>query len=235
MPLKGIMRQFLQQFGPTSLVPKRREPFTNSILRSLMSLPANLNLGAIEQFSDSVMLQLSWNAAMSVAASAGFRKSEMFQSNEATFYLTWDMVACVIGGAATSKPSDAPLKALGEGGFIALTPPPSKSDQFNQVWGGHPLYLPYHDTPRNAAKNLALLRVKQGLQHRQQPRSAVFTDSKRQPLRAAHMAAAMYKAMTAIVGPERAKLFTWHSARILLATLLYQCKVKPTTIQAMLR
>ena len=49
------------------------------------------------------------------------------------------------------------------------------------------------------------------------------------------MAAAMYRAMTAIVGPERAKLFTWHSGRISLATLLYQCEVKPTTIQSMPR
>jgi len=235
LPLKGIMRQFLQRFGPKSLVPKRREPFTNGMIRTLVSLPANLNLGAIGQLSDSAMLQLSWNAAVSVAASAGFRKSEMFQSNETTFYLTWDMVACVVAGTPTSMPSDAQLKALCEGDFIALTPPPSKSDQFNQVWGAHPLYLPYHNTPRNAARNLALLGVKQGLQHRQQPRSAVFTDSGRKPLKAAHMAAAMYRAMTAIVGPERAKLFTWHSARISLATMLYQCKVKPATIQAMLR
>jgi hypothetical protein len=103
----------------------------------------------------------------------------MFQSNETTFYLTWDMVACVIGGAATLMPSDAQLKALGEGDFIALTPPPSKSDQSIHVWGAHPLYLPHHDTPRNAAKNLAQLGVKQGLLHRQQPRSAVFANGRR--------------------------------------------------------
>ena len=114
----------------------------------------------------------------------------------------------MIAGVPTRMPSDAQLKALAEGDFIALTPPPSKSDQFHRVWGAHPLYMPYHDTPRNAARNFALLGLKQGLQYRQQPRSAVFTDGSRQPPKAAHMATAMYRAMTAIVGLERAKLFT---------------------------
>ena len=35
LPLKGIMRNFLQRFGPASLVPKRRELFPNGMIQSL--------------------------------------------------------------------------------------------------------------------------------------------------------------------------------------------------------
>ena len=50
------------------------------------------------------------------------------------------------------------------------------------------------------------------------------------------MASAMYRAMVAITGnPNTAKLYTWHSRRSHLATALYAARVKPATIQAMLR
>jgi hypothetical protein len=41
--------------------------------------------------------------------------------------------------------------------------------------------------------------------------------------------------MGLLVGGERAKLYTWYSGRISLATHLLKCNVPPSTIQAMLR
>ena len=36
LPLKGLMRDYVKVFGPTSLVSKRREPFANLLITSLL-------------------------------------------------------------------------------------------------------------------------------------------------------------------------------------------------------
>ena len=41
---EGLMRGYVAANGPTSLVPKRREPMTNGIISSLVSLPAGTAL-----------------------------------------------------------------------------------------------------------------------------------------------------------------------------------------------
>jgi hypothetical protein len=63
----------------------------------------------------------------------------------------------------------------------------------------------------------------------------VFVDEIGSPRLASMMAEAMYKAMTLLVGPERARLYTWHAARVSLVAHLLKCKVKPATIQEILR
>ena len=67
------------------------------------------------------------------------------------------------------------------------------------------------------------------------PGRPVFVTSNGAAVKGAQMTSAMYKAMSLLVRAERAKLFTWHSARISLATHLLRCKVNPATIQAILR
>ena len=47
LPLKGLLRKFVLKFGPTSLVPKRREPFINGMVDSLVNLPVGSSLGQL--------------------------------------------------------------------------------------------------------------------------------------------------------------------------------------------
>jgi hypothetical protein len=234
LPLKGLMRRFVQRFGPQSLVPKRREPFTNGMIVSLESLPEDTNLGAFGLLTFGSRARKCWRAAVSLSTSTGFRKAELFLSNETTFFLHWGSLAWIIDGSPVSEPSDEQLELLKEGDYLAVTPVPSKSDQFNQVWGAHPLYVPFHELPRNAAAALRDLALDVGLSSRG-PGSPVFVDQTGSPVRCVDMATTLYRAMTLIVGPVRAKLYTWHAARVSLATHLLKCKVQPSTIQALLR
>lgn len=111
---------------------------------------------AIGCLGKSHILTLSWQAAVSVATSARFRKAEMFRSNEETFYLTWDLVSWSIGGRVVpwDDATEELLAGLKVGDFAIITPPPSKADQFNQVWGALPMYIPFHSKDRNAAGTL---------------------------------------------------------------------------------
>ena len=236
LPLRGLMRRFIQRFGPTSLVPKRREPFTNGMISSLVSLPDGFSLGVLGSLVSGSRLRKMWRADVSVATSTGFRKAELFESNETTFFLHWNNLHWIIDGKPVSllDMSDDQLMALKEGDYLAMSPVPSKADQFNKVQGAHPLYLPFHSAERNAAAAVAELALDVGSELRR-PGRPVFVTSNGAAVKGAQMASAMYKAMSLLVGAERAKLFTWHSARISLATHLLRCKVNPATIQAILR
>ena len=234
LSLKGLMRRFILHYGPVSLVPKRREPWTNAMIPSLVMLPVNLHLGPIGSLAAGSVLRMSWRSVVSLAAATGFRKAEMFKSNETTFPLTWDLVSWVIQGAPESDPSEAQLRGIAEGDYVAITPVPSKSDQSNTVWGAHHIFVPFHDNQRNAAAALAELALIVG-SNRRKKKMAVFVDNVFTPLSIVRMATALFHAMCRTVGVARAKLFTWHSARIALASVLPQCNVPDRTIQAMLR
>ena len=235
LPLRGLMRKFMLKFGPQSLVPKRREPFTNGMVDSLASLADGSHLGPLGPLDHSSIVGKSWVAAITVSTSAGFRKAEMFQSNAETFFLTWSLVSWYISGSLNSQPTDGQLMSLKHGDYLVLAPPPSKSDQFNIAWGSHPIYLAFHQQQRNAARAVRDLALAVGQQHRQRPRAAVFVDNNREPLKAAAMVIVLHNAVASLVGNERAKLFSWHSGRIFLCTALHAAGVKPAIIQAMLR
>ena len=98
LPLRGLMRRFMLKFGPLSLVPKRREPFTNGMVDSLARLGNGASLGLAGLMDHASIIGMSWVAAITVSTSVGFRKAEMFKSNEETFFLTWSLVSWYIGG-----------------------------------------------------------------------------------------------------------------------------------------
>ena len=228
------MRRFVQRFGPASLIPKRREPFTNGMICSLVALPDGTSLGRFGTLVSGSMENKCWRAAVALATSTGFRKAELFKSNDTTFFVCWRNLHWIIKGVLVADPSDEELLGLREGDYLAVSPVPSKSDQTNEVWGAHPLYIPFHEVGRNAAAALKDWARAVGCEARGQNK-AVFVDACHNPLHASVMTEAMYRAMTALVGPKRAKLYTWHAARVSLATHLLKCKVKPATIQAILR
>ena len=75
------MRDYIARNGPTSLVPKRREPMTNGFITSLVSLPAGTALGNQGQLDWSDLTGKCTKLAICMAAVTGFRSVEMFRSN----------------------------------------------------------------------------------------------------------------------------------------------------------
>jgi hypothetical protein len=233
LALKGLMRKFVKRFGPTSLIPKRREAFTNGLINSMISMPAGAHLGGFGVLDWSSIKGCSLLASFTLAIATGFRKAELFVSDEETQVISWRLVAWFIKGKAVADPSDQQLRDLKEGDYMLITPPPSKADPFNTVWGPLPVYIPFHRTRRNAAMAVSALALKVGASARK--KGPVFVDNSQQPLKARVMADAMYHWVKGFVGLEAAKLYTWHSGRIFLACALSALGVKPAVIQTMLR
>ena len=96
------------------------------------------------------------------------------------------------------------------------------------------IYLPFHALPRNAVATVRDLSLQVGATTRQ-PNLPVFVNADGSAVTGKNMATGLHRAMRLIFTPQRAKLYTWHSARISLATLLAKCKVPAKTIQATMR
>ena len=106
LPLKGLMRRFLHRFGPSSLVPKRREPFTNGMIVALVTLPYGTDLGPAGVLCLGSLARSIWRAAVALANCTGFRKAELFKSNESTHFLHWRNLSWILSGVPVANPSD---------------------------------------------------------------------------------------------------------------------------------
>ena len=123
---------------------------------------------------------------------------------------------------------------LKEGDYLLITPPPSKSDPFNTVWGALPVYLAFHETRRSAGAALREVMLQRGPGN---CRSGRVFDINGKPWTCAFMASAMYHWVSCVIPAASAPLFTWHSCRIFLACALACAKppCKPAVTQALLR
>ena len=120
-----------------------------------------------------------------------------------------------------------------------LKPPPSKSDNFGEVWGNNPIVLPLRSgDPRNAAERLRRLEMAYPCPDSERQATPLFTMDGINPFTSSrldtlweHMCKAIPHAMPAA---ERAN-YSWHSFRVTLASALLAAKIPAPQIQAICR
>jgi hypothetical protein len=230
--LRGIMREFLKDYGPAALTPKRAAPFTNELLKAMFAQEGTLKINSVASVDWSSFKGINLMATLALATCTGMRKSELV-SDGSTFALTRGSVAFLIGGTVYSKPTLTQLQGLTVRDFLVIVPPPSKSDQFGIVWGSLPIYVPV----RHVASNAALLVARILLLQPDMPATCPLLCSE------PGKAFSHYFLITALdawlmkcgVPPQQVKFLTWHSARVYLACALLAAGRSPETIQAMLR
>ena len=233
LALRGMMREFVRIHGPKSLIPTRREPFTNGLIDAMCTTPDGVTLSGMGAVTWTSLAGLSLKAAFTLAISGGFRKAELFATDAHT---VWDYVSWFIQGKVVKHPTEAQLRGLTRSDFLIITPPPSKADQFNIVWGAMPCNMPFRPETRNAAGAIAALLLATGVEGvRENPHKPVFCNDKREPFKASTARTALFSWTSLYVPPEAAKLLTWHSGRIYLATALFAAGVKPSVIQTVMR
>jgi hypothetical protein len=230
--LKGILRNFLKDFGQAALTPKRAAPFTNELLRSMFALEGTLRVNSASSVEWSSFLGLNLQATLALATCTGMRKSELV-SDGSTFALTRGSVAFLIGGRLYGSPTLAQLLALTDKDFLVIIPPPSKSDQFGVVWGSLPIYVPVRHIPGNAALLVARILAQQPSMPAAAP---LLCSAPGKPFTHYFLVVALRAWLAACgVPPQQLGFMTWHSARVYLACALLAAGRSPETIQALLR
>jgi hypothetical protein len=237
--MKGLMVEHIAEHGYESLLPHRKEPLDATHLRLLLSTPHGTLLGRLE-LDWSSPLGLSLGGIFAVGASTGIRKAEGATPNGRALdqrRLRRSNLLWSIDGTTIADPSPAALRGLVSGRDSAiLIPPPSKADQFGDIWGVHPIHLPFApEDSANAAAWLQRIELALPVRGDQRASTALFVvDANLTPLRHSAVDTYLGHLLNLHFGANASK-YSFHSFRIGFACALLAAGCDPYTIQALAR
>ena len=230
--VKAMCHDFIAKFGQRSLMPHRAAPLSNEMLDGMLQSSGVLQVTASRSVEWENWEGLHLKALLAVARHSGMRKSELV-SNDGSLALCIGNTAFLIKSTIVCRPTNEQLDALGPGDFLVITPPPSKSDPFGVVWGSLPIYLPFCQERRNAARLVAQIHKTRRAAHSSEP---LFCSSQDKAFTHNFLDRVLKKRLQDIgMSTAQAALYSFHSARAHLACALAAAKRPPDIIQALLR
>lgn len=238
---RRLKREFREKYGFEHLVLKRKEPFTRElIVKVLLSAPDGMPLGKTQSLRWGSRFGRALLAMITTLAQTGLRRGEVTVKKRqrecpvgclSRAAMSWLLRGAVYDGAC------APRELLSRptvGDFVILVPCPSKSDQLGAVWGGTPIWLPFQDAePLSAFTALAAIELEDRCEERRN--TALFTDDDELPLVGGRMSKVLKHLLSWELPKETVKLYSWHSARIYLATVLKESGATEEEVQALCR
>ena len=237
----GLLRAFLAEHGPLALVPKRKEPLTNSEIHDIFDLWGYITVGKKSVLLDWSDPEYSSLLAMfHLLAQTGMRKAEVSLPAKAKFdktRLSMKNIRWRIGADVYDALTPALFERLQrEGGYALLRPPPSKADPFSLHWGPSTIYLRYSATAKiNAARELAREELRRAVKPAERESAPLFIDGTGGAWRHERLTATFHALVVAVRGEHRAAQVSMHSWRVYLACALMAQGAPPATIQCMLR
>ena len=236
--LRGLIKRWIGRHGIEALRTRRVEPVTTVIIEKVVVL---LHVGtAIVR--GIVWMAANWTAFiitawMVINLSVGSRKGESTKLPGDTGSQDWftrRSLTWQIAGRIVTEPTSAQLDGLQPGRDRArLAPKGAKCDVFGTAHGTEPIILPYHDKTLNAAKWLAMIERRWPAHGPERDSLPLFCDESGEVFSDSTFAALIMAALTAVLGPERAKLFSPHSWRVWLASALRMVDAPDPLIQAL--
>ena len=240
----GLMRDYIELHGPDALMPHRKEPLTNPLIRGLLTLADGSQLARGKHLYWSSPRYSSLRALYATLAQTGMRKAEVSLSPKASFgrtHLTMANVRWMIGGRVVDAPTAQQLAAMVDGDYALLRPPPSKADQFSLHWGASTIYLKYYASasahPICAARELRAEEARRAVPATRRSLVPLFVcDNSDTPWTHGPLTDTFGQMMAIVCGSaEAAACYSMHSFRIYLACALLSAGASNGTIQTMLR
>jgi hypothetical protein len=238
------MRDYIELHGPDALMPHRKEPLTNPLIRKLLTLAEGTELARGKYLYWASPKYASLRAMFATLAQTGMRKAEVSLSPKVVFGCTQLAMANVrwlIGGRIIDAPTVAQFAAMVDGDYALLRPPPSKADQFSLHWGASTIYLRYYTSavvhPICAARELRNEEMRRAVPAARRSMVPLFvSDGGDAPWRHGPLTDTFGQMMAVICGgADAAACYSMHSFRIYLACALLSAGASSGTIQTMLR
>ena len=238
--VRKLLMEYKARHGVKDLIPKRKQPFTREILLdTIVGTPDGYSLGRYEVKRNS----RKWRSIVALtktAAQTGFRKSE-FTVNKygqpcdadclSRASLRWRLAGKIYHSG------EVPAHLLREAqpnDFAILTPPPSKSDPFDMVWGDKPIWLPHSQDPLSAFEALSHVELEDPIRETASL-TALFSDDDGLPFSGSQLDTLLHHMLLRHYPPQTAGLYSWHSARIFLCCALMASNCSRAMIQAVCR
>ena len=238
--IRRLLSNYKSEHGCQDLIPKQKQPFTRDILLgTILGTPNGYKLGNYS---------MRWNSrrGRSIAAltrtlsNAGFRKAEISVEKHGNkcdadclsrASLSWYLRSKLY--TTESVPHEL-LRSPQPGDFAVLTPPPSKSDPYDMVWGNKPIWLPFLEDELAAFNSLAQIELNDGFVGPPHA-TALFTDDDGLAFSGPQLDRLLRAMMLRQYTEQVASNYSWHSARIFLATALLASNASRAQIQALCR
>eukprot|EP00656_Telonema_subtile_P057865 TRINITY_DN9624_c0_g1_i3.p1 TRINITY_DN9624_c0_g1~~TRINITY_DN9624_c0_g1_i3.p1 ORF type:complete len:285 (+),score=67.40 TRINITY_DN9624_c0_g1_i3:490-1344(+) len=225
-----MCNQYKHLHGPESLMPHRKEPMPFTLIEQLLT-----HFEQSPSIQDYLRVQLC--AITALLAQSGMRKAEVASPDGvfAADLMSRANLCWHIDGRYEPNPTAEQLRSMvPHRDHAVLTPPPSKADQLGVVWGNLPIYLVYAPNMSvNAATRLMALELAlpcSGTDRRNTPMFALAG----RPVKISKLDTIL-KATLAVLAPEDAHKYSWHSFRIALACSLLAAGKTGPEIQAICR
>jgi hypothetical protein len=240
--VKRLSLEYKSAFGVKDFIPKRKEPFTRDILVDiLLKTPNGHDLGSDWSLSWTSRAGRSLRGLICTLAQTGFRKREITTTTPGVYdpdCLAWNALSFLLRGKIYAA-HDAPgayLRHPQRGDFAILQPGPSKSDPFDMVWGGNPIWLPFQShEPLCAFSALADMVIFQPVSELESARAPLFSNDTGEPFTGPFLDRVLKHMLRRVLPDASVKLYSWHSARIFLATTLLAANASHAQIQALCR
>lgn len=223
------------------MVPKRKEPFTRAILVDiLLSAPDGASLWGDRKLKWDSRFGRSLAGMLTLLAQTGIRKGEATvdepEESCPPGCLSRSAVSWLLKGRVytSAEVRSEFLSEAAKGDFVIITPCPSKCDRYNRVWGATPIWLPYQEGEALSAF-AALARLVSQDHCSDMVSTALFTDDDGNPLIGWQMDKMLRSLLLRELPEETARLYSWHSARIYLATVLKASGAREGEIEALCR
>ena len=237
--LKGLMTEHIAEHGYESLLPHRKEPLDAQHVRDMLNTPEGTKFGrAVVDWESPLFMSLG--ALFTVGIATGIRKAEGATPNGSPLdqrRLRRSNLLWRINGVSVADPTAAQLGSMqpGRDGAI-LIPPPSKADQTGEIWGVHPIHLPFEPSDRaNAASWLRKLELKFPVVGARRAAVALFvTDAKLTEMRHSTVDTYLGHFLKLHLGAAAGN-YSFHSFRIGFACALLAAGCDVYTIQALAR
>lgn len=233
--LNGMMRLYIRYHGPHSLAPRRAEPMQWGLIQRMNGLPRDGRRVGAYVWSESnhvvyVFLRLSL-----FLIRTGFRLAEIVAHTSCEImYLTFACLTWRINGVWFAAPSAAQLAALVPGrDGCSVTPPRSKPDQWGEIHCPFTIFLVFTGTPECACKALREMEARHPSVDRRT--AAVFGDAQGRPFSHGVLDPLLRAVLTHLYSAAVASLYSWHSYRSGLASMLHAAGVPDAVIMLMCR
>ena len=231
--LKRLCRRHLQDFGPMSLIPHRKEPLSHDILQQVLDTPEGTRVGR-ELLQWKTRKGRALKGLICLLTFTGLRKAELTAMDG--MWATRAHVTWLLRGKVYTDPPPNLLRNPVKGDCVIVVPPLSKSDQTGEVWGSNPMYLPFMpDCPLCPFTAIAAIEVEDPVPLASRSKVPLISPCGALPFKGDYLDRLLPKLLSPIVGPSRVSVYSWHSFRIMLACALLAKGASRGMIQSLCR
>ena len=235
---QGVVKKYVQLHGADALMPKRKEPLSDSIIASMLALPAGIKLGK-QTLDWTSPFFIVFKAVLCTGFSSGMRKAEMAYAANENFdasRMSRASLSWIIKGKKVASPSMAQLLALNVGDYVGIKPGRAKNDPWALHFGWKPMWMPYADTATNAAKAIAAMLIAVPVPNHMAASVPLFSlNTEGAPIRHSTADSMLQYLLKAAMPDEDTTKWSMHSLRIGAACALMVAGASTDEIMALCR